>query len=86
MLNKDSKLIELDLEDNHLGDLNIANLCKAMHSNKQIKSLNFSKNLISNKGAFSISGLLKENKSLEVLILIKEIIAPLESHKKSRGF
>ena len=63
------RLKELNIEGNNVGDSFIGKLWDAILERPTMESLNISSNLITNKGAMSISSLLQDNASLVALFL-----------------
>ena len=61
--------MEVNVENNKLGDYAISELCEAICDNESIRKLNISKNFISNKSAEDVGRMIKGNNSLQELYL-----------------
>jgi hypothetical protein len=69
IIQKDCRIEILNLEDNKLGDENIIRMLKALNQNPIIKSLNISKNFLTNKIADLLASIIKSNDHLTELYL-----------------
>lgn len=69
LIQRGSKLMEVNIENNKLGDYAIAELCEAICDNESIRKLNISKNFMTNKAAGDVSKMIKGNNSLQELYI-----------------
>ena len=63
------RLIDLNIEDNKLGDRNIIQLLNSLVTNKTVRKLNLSKNFISDFSAEPLRNMLKGNEDIQELYL-----------------
>jgi len=84
-LKTNSTLVELNINENNLGDEGAKALAEGLKANKTLKSLDLSLNYIGDEGAKAIAAMLDVNKTLTSLTISGNEIQDAELRKKCRS-